>query len=415
MNEIKCPKCGTLIDIDDILAKDIQARVIAEEHKKHEAEIAKVKSEAVEAANKQLTAKLELAEENKKQELELERERIKADLEGKSKKESQEHELLVKKLRDDAESSKEDNKKLRDQLSELMDELRAERKAKENAELDAKKKLSEEESKIREEAKKDADEEHRLKQLEKDKTISDLQKSLADAQRKAEQGSQQNQGEILELDLEGDLRTEFPIDEIVEVKKGQRGADIIQTVKNQRLEKCGILLWESKNASWQPSWIAKFKEDIRNASANIGVIVSKELPDEYGDMKNIDGSVWVVKPKLALALAVAMRSQIINVYTANHNSENKDEKMEVLYQFLTGPEFRHRIESIVENYGTLQNEIEKEKRSAQLRWTKQEKSIRAVIDNTIGMYGDLQGITGGAMSEIKQLESGDDDLDVSDN
>lgn len=295
-----------------------------------------------------------------------------------------------------------------------MDELRAERKAKENAELDAKKKLSEEESKIREEAKKDADEEHRLKQLEKDKTISDLQKSLADAQRKAEQGSQQNQGEILELDLEGDLRTEFPIDEIVEVKKGQRGADIIQTVKNQRLEKCGILLWESKNASWQPSWIAKFKEDIRNASANIGVIVSKELPDEYGDMKNIDGSVWVVKPKLALALAVAMRSQIINVYTANHNSENKDEKMEVLYQFLTGPEFRHRIESIVENYGTLQNEIEKEKRSAQLRWTKQEKSIRAVIDNTIGMYGDLQGITGGAMSEIKQLESGDDDLDVSD-
>lgn len=414
MNEIKCPKCGTLIDIDDILAKDIQARVIAEEHKKHEAEIAKVKSQAVEAANKQLIAKLELAEENKKQELELERERIKADLEGKSKKESQEHELLVKKLRDDAESSKEDNKKLRDQLSELMDELRAERKAKENAELDAKKKLSEEESKIREEAKKDADEEHRLKQLEKDKTISDLQKSLADAQRKAEQGSQQNQGEILELDLEGDLRTEFPIDEIVEVKKGQRGADIIQTVKNQRLEKCGILLWESKNASWQPSWIAKFKEDIRNASANIGVIVSKELPDEYGDMKNIDGSVWVVKPKLALALAVAMRSQIINVYTANHNSENKDEKMEVLYQFLTGPEFRHRIESIVENYGTLQNEIEKEKRSAQLRWTKQEKSIRAVIDNTIGMYGDLQGITGGAMSEIKQLESGDDDLDVSD-
>ena len=142
--------------------------------------------------------------------------------------------------------------------------------------------------------------------------------------------------------------------------------------------------------------------------------MSKELPDEYGDMKNIDGSVWVVKPKLALALAVAMRSQIINVYTANHNSENKDEKMEVLYQFLTGPEFRHRIESIVENYGTLQNEIEKEKRSAQLRWTKQEKSIRAVIDNTIGMYGDLQGITGGAMSEIKQLESGDDDLDVSD-
>lgn len=178
-------------------------------------------------------------------------------------------------------------------------------------------------------------------------------------------------------------------------------------VKNQRLENCGILLWESKNASWQPSWVAKFKEDIRSAGANIGVIVSKELPEEYGEMKNIEGSVWVVKPKLALALATAMRAQILNVHTANTNSENKGEKMEVLYQFLTGPEFRHRIESIVENYGTLQDEIEKEKRSAQLRWSKQEKSIRAVIDNTIGIYGDLQGITGGAMSEIKQLESGE--------
>lgn len=414
MNEIKCPKCGTAIDIDDILAKDIEARVIAEEHKKHEAEIAKVKSLAAEAANKQLAAKLELADEQKKQELELERERIKAELEGKSKKESQEHELLIKRLRDDADSSKEDNNKLREQVSGLVDELRSEKKAKADAELEAKRKMVAEEVKIREEAKKDADEEHRLKQLEMQKKLDDMQKALADAQRKAEQGSQQNQGEVLELDLENDLRLEFPIDDISEVKKGQRGADIIQTVKNQRPEKCGILLWESKNASWQPSWIAKFKEDIRNANANIGVIVSKELPDEYGDMKNIDGSVWVVKPKLALALASAMRSQIIHVHTANHNSENKDEKMEVLYQFLTGPEFRHRIESIVDNYGTLQGEIEKEKRAAQLRWSKQEKSIRAVIDNTIGIYGDLQGITGGAMSEIRQLEAGDDGSDVSD-
>lgn len=411
MNEIKCPHCGKPIDIDDILSKDIEARILAEEHKKHAAEIAKIKEQAADLANQQLKAKLELAEEKNKQALELERERLKVEIEGKSKKDSQQQELLIKKLQDDAESSKEDNKKLRDQLSELMDQLRTERKAKEDVELESKKKLAEEEAKIREDAKKLADEEHRLKQLEMQKKLDDTQKALADAQRKAEQGSQQNQGEVLELDLESDLRSEFPIDDVAEIKKGQRGADIVQTVKNQRLEKCGILLWESKNASWQPSWITKFKEDIRTAGANIGIIVSKELPGEYGDMKNIDGSVWAVKPKLALPLATAMRSQIINVYTANHNSENKDEKMEVLYHFLTGPEFRHRIESIVENYGALQDEIEREKRAAQLRWTKQEKSIRAVIDNTIGIYGDLQGITGGAMSEIKQLESGEDESD----
>lgn len=414
MNQIKCPKCGEPIDIDDVLSKDIETRIIAEEHRKHEMEIARVKEQAAELANQQLNAKLEIAEEKKRQELDLERERIKAELESKAKKESQGQELLVKRLQDDAESAKEDNMKLRDQLSELMDELRAERKAKENAELEAKKKIAEEESKIREESKKLADEEHRLKQLEKDKTISDLQKSIEEMRRKAEQGSQQNQGEVLELDLENELRLEFPQDELSEVKKGQRGADIVQVVKNQRLAKCGILLWESKNAAWQPAWIAKFKEDIRSANANVGVIVSKELPAEYGDMKHIDGGVWVVKPRLALALAAAMRHQIIGVHTANHNSENKDEKMEVLFHFLTGPEFRHRIESIVENYSVLQNEIEREKRTTALRWARQEKSIRAVIDNTFGMYGDLQGITGGAMSEIKQLEPGDDEADVSD-
>lgn len=412
MNEIKCPTCGTTIDIDSILSKDIEARVLAEEHKKHEAEIVRVKAQVTELANAQLKAKLELADEKNKQSLDLERERLKAELDIKTKRDAQEHELLIKKLQDDADSTKEDNKKLRDQLSELMDELRAERKAKENVEIEAKKKLGQEETKIREETKKLADEEHRFKQLEMQKKLDDTQKALADAQRKAEQGSQQNQGEVLELDLESILLSEFPIDEITEVKKGQRGADITQTVKNQRLEKSGVLLWESKNAAWQPSWVAKFKEDIRAANANIGIIVSKELPAEYGDMKNIEGSVWAVKPKLALALATAMRLQIINVYAANHNSENKDEKMEVLYQFLTGPEFRHRIESIVENYGTLQNEIEKEKRASTLRWAKQEKSIRAVIDNTLGMYGDLQGITGGAMSEIKQLESGDEDTEA---
>lgn len=352
-------------------------------------------------------AKLELAEQKKNQELDLERQKLKNEFEGKAKKESQERELAMKQLTDDAESEKADNKKLREQLAEMMDQLREERKSRENAELEAKKKLSEEEDRIREEAKKNADEEHRLKNLEMEKKLRDTQEALSTAQRKAEQGSQQNQGEVLELDLEESLRQEFPLDEIKEVKKGVRGADVTQIVRSNHLEQCGILLWESKNAAWQPKWIVKFKEDVREAGATIGVLVSKEIPADYGDMKNIDAGVWVVKPKLALALASAMRNQIISVWVANHNNENKDEKMEILYQFLTGPEFRHRIEAIVENYGALQTEIEKEKRAAQLRWSKQEKSIRVVIDNTIGMYGDLQGITGGAMSEIKQLDEPD--------
>jgi hypothetical protein len=293
-----------------------------------------------------------------------------------------------------------------------MGELREEKKARVNAELEAQKKLAAGEDKIREEVRKNADEAHRLKQMEMEKKLADTQKALEDAQRKAAQGSQQNQGEVLELDLENRLREEFPFDDINEVKKGVRGADLVQTVKNHSMAACGILLWETKNGKWQPAWVPKFKQDIREANANIGVIVSQEIPSEYGDMKHLEASVWVVKPRLAPILASALRTTILQVDMANRNSEGKDAKMEALYQFLVGPEFRHRVEAIVENYGMLQSEIEKEKRAAALRWAHQEKSIRAVIDNTIGMYGDLQGITNRALPAIKTLEldTGEDDL-----
>jgi hypothetical protein len=216
----------------------------------------------------------------------------------------------------------------------------------------------------------------------------------------------------LELDLEARLREEFPYDNIGEVKKGQRGADIIQTVRNTTAADCGVLLWETKNGKWQPAWVPKFKGDIREAAANIGVIVSQELPPEYGDMKHLEANVWAVKPRLAPMLASALRTTILQVDMANKMSAGKDAKMEALYQFLVGPEFRHRVEAIVENYGMLQAEIEKEKRAAALRWAHQEKSIRAVIDNTIGMYGDLQGITNRALPGIKALEPGADTEEV---
>lgn len=404
MNEVTCDQCGNKISIDKALSGQLEARIRAAAHKEHEAELAKVKERAAELANEQLKNRLEIEAEKSKQALELEREKMKLELEGQSKKQLQQQELLIEQLREDAKSEKEAAAELRTQLKELMETLREEKKARADVELAAQKKLAESEDKIRAEALKSADESHRLKHLEMEKKLADTQKALEDAQRKATQGSQQNQGEVLELDLENRLREEFPLDDITEVKKGQRGADIVQTVKNQNLASCGILLWETKNGKWQPAWVQKFKQDIREASANIGVIVSHELPDEYGDMKHLENNVWAVKPKLAPVLAAALRGTILQVDMANRNAEGKDAKMEALYQFLIGPEFRHRVEAIVENYGTLQQEIEKEKRAAALRWSHQEKAIRAVIDNTIGMYGDLQGITQKALPAIKSLE-----------
>lgn len=405
MNTITCPQCGNQIEIDKALEGQIEARVLAAEHAKHAAEIAKVKERAAELANDQLRQRLELEADKAKQQIDLEREKLKLEFESQSKRQSQQKESLIEQLRGDAKADKETALELRAQLKELMDTLREEKKARMDAELAAQKKLAESEDKIREDAQRTANEAHRLKQLEMEKKLADTQKSLEDAQRKASQGSQQNQGEVLELDLENRLREEFPLDEITEVKKGQRGADIVQTVKNLNLAACGILLWETKNGKWQPAWVPKFKQDIREASANIGVIVSHELPTDHGDMKHLENNVWAVKPALAPVLASALRATILQVDAANRNAEGKDAKMEALYQFLTGPEFRHRVEAIVENYGTLQAEIEKEKRASALRWAHQEKAIRAVIDNTIGMYGDLQGITQKALPAIKSLEA----------
>ena len=399
MNTIKCKNCGVEIEIDKALEGPIEARVLAAEHKKHEAELTKVRTEAKETAQKEAETDLGIAKK-----------KLEAEMLSTQKKANAEQELLIKTLKDDAEEAKEDNKKLRGDLSEMMKTLREEKRARENAELEAEKKMSLEQDKIREQIAKDADEKYRLKLAEQEKQLSDTKKALEEAQRKAAQGSQQNQGEVLELDLENRLASEFPLDEIVEIKKGQRGADVKQIVHNQSGISCGILLWETKNGRWQPAWVPKFKQDIREASASIGVIVSQEMPSEYGDMKHLETNVWVVKPLLAPVLAAALRGTILQVAAANKNSQGKDAKMEVLYQFLVGPEFRHRIEAIVENYGTMQSEIEKEKRAAALRWAHQEKAIRNVIDNTIGMYGDLQGITNRALPKIETLElpSGDE-------
>jgi hypothetical protein len=382
MTTIKCPQCNTEIELTEALKKDIEKTVLAAEHAKHVAELEQVKKEAADNAAKSIAE----AEE-----------KAKADAAAKL-------DIKFQALEKEAEETTKDNKELREQLSTLMQELRESKKATENAELEMQKKLAEEETKIREEAQKTADEKQRLNLATRDKTIADLQKALDEAQRKAAQGSQQLQGEVLELDLESRLKECFPLDEIIEVKKGQKGADIKQIVNNSLGASCGCILWETKNAKWQPSWIKKFKNDIREANAHVGVLVSQEIPKDIGELNQIENNIWVVTPSLAPPLATALRSTILQVGSANKMHVSKDEKMEILYQFLVGPEFKHRIDAIIESYSLLQKELEKEKRAFALKWAREEKAIRSVMDNTIGMYGDLQGITNRALPTIKNLE-----------
>ena len=324
-------------------------------------------------------------------------EQVLATLSTKHKKDLDE---LKRQLEADAEKNA---RELLEREGKYLDEIRGLKRRDNERELEMKKKLLEEEEKIRLEALKKAEEEHRIKDAEKDKKLQDAIKANEELRRKLEQGSQQTQGESMELALEGRLRAEFPMDIITEVKKGQRGADVLQEVVDKLNRKCGTILWESKNAKWTEGWILKLKEDQRRAKADLAVLVSVDLPPSIETFSYLNG-VWVGGVNDYLPLALALRFNLVSLYHERQNQEGQDEKMKILYQYLTGNEFRQRVEAIVEAFGTMQMELEREKRWFSVKWARQEKEIRKVIDHTHGMYGDLQGVIGKSLPEIKTLE-----------
>lgn len=295
--------------------------------------------------------------------------------------------------------------KLTNQISELLDEIKKLREKDEDRELEMKKKLLEEEEKIKTEAKKKSDEEHKLNDLQKDQKLKEALDQIEELKSKIQKGSQQTQGEVLELEIETKLKSEFPNDIITEIKKGQRGADVSQEVIDKRGRKCGKILWESKNAEWSNTWVGKLKDDQREAKADLAVLVSVKLPEGVDSFAYKDG-IWIVSWKHFIPLSWSLRFNLVSLYNERQSSEGKDEKMKILYSYLTGSEFKNRVEGIVDAFTNLQEELEKEKRYFSVKWARQEKEIRKVIDNTHGIYGDFQGVIGKSLPEIKSLESG---------
>jgi hypothetical protein len=380
MNTITCPHCGKEVEIDKALEGQIEARVLAAERHKHEKELVEIKAQIEEAA---------------------------------VKKAGTAQETLIKSLRDDAESAKEDSKKLREDLSEMMKTLREEKQARANAVLDAQKKLAEDEDKIREEVQKTAEEKQRLNLAAKEKTITDLQKALDDAQRKAAQGSQQLQGEIMELDLEKALEDAFRDDELEPVAKGTRGGDILHMVKGPRGTQCGVLLWEIKRTrNWVDGWIPKLKEDLRNAKANIPIIVSEVMPKQIGeDMGQFDG-VWVCKPQLAIVLGALLRKSLLDAGYQKALAENRGDKADALYNFVTSHEFIQQVESMVETYQEMTLQVTKERVAYERLWAQREKQAQKLFMGTANIIGSMQGHVGQAsMPKIKGLELSDGLLD----
>ena len=292
----------------------------------------------------------------------------------------------------------------------LLKEKAALEEKRKDMELDYQRKLTEERQQLEQQLIEKYAGEADLKLKERDKQIEDLRKSLAEAKRKSEQGSMETQGEALELDLEANLNSHFPHDAISPVPKGIRGADVIQAVHNESMLDCGSIIWETKNTkAWNAAWIDKLKDDQRAIGANLAVLVSTELPEGVKTFGQLDG-VWVASVAAYIPLAMTLRQQLVQVTFARSASEGKSEKMEMVYEYLSGDAFRHKVEAIVETFVGMQDQLNKEKRAYARLWKEREKQIERIIENTAGMYGDVRGLIGSAVPEIQALTLEDDEL-----
>ncbi len=375
MNTVTCKHCGKAFELSEALTHEMTEKIRSEQSEKFERDLEKAKLAAEEKALKKA-----------KEELKLE----------------------LKNSQNEAEEEKKRSKELQEQVLETNKTIRELKIKDREREIESQKKLEAAEDKIRLQAQKEAEEKQHLILLAKDKQLQDARKELEDAKLKLMQGSQQGQGEVFELEFEEILQREFPHDKIKPISKGVRGADIIQEVWDTRGNYNGKILWELKNTKppWKEDWATTLKKNKREIAAEEAVLITEVLPKEIKTAGWREG-IWVTDKNFVVGLASALRASLIQLYYAKEAAKGKDEKVEILYSYLSGVEFKHRIESIIEAFSNIQARIEKEKRYFSSKWAHDEKDLRLVIDNTFGMHGDFKHIIGNNLPEIKGLEMQD--------
>ncbi len=271
-------------------------------------------------------------------------------------------------------------------------------------ELTVEKRVQESLAAIRSQARLEAEEHLKLKLTEKEQTISSMQKQIEDLRRRAEQGSQQLQGEAQELELEALLNARFPFDGIEPVRKGEHGGDVLHRVRNTQGGCCGSIIWEAKRTkNWSDGWLVKLREDQRAAKADIAVIVSRALPKELETFDLVDG-VWVTHPRTMVPVAFCLRQMLVEISGVRQSSEGQQTKAEMIYGYLTGARFRQRVEAIVESFSAIQKDLDQERKIMMKQWAKRQQQIECAMSATAGMWGDLQGIAGKTIQEIEGLE-----------
>jgi hypothetical protein len=412
MNEtmITCPHCMTEFKLTESLAaplieatrRQYQAKLAEKEEAigKREAAIQEKQNElarAQEAIDEQVAAKLKgerariAAEEARNARLALsveidQKDKQVADLQG----------VLQEREAKLAEAQKAQAELIRKQRE--LDDARRE------MDLTIEKQVQESLAAVREKARAEAEDGFKLKVADKEQKIAAMQQQIEELKRRAEQGSQQLQGEVQEIELESLLRAKFPRDTIEPVPKGEFGGDVVQLVLGPLGQPCGTILWESKRTkNWSDAWLAKLRGDQRAAKADAALLVSQALPKGVETFDYLDG-IWVTDYRCAIPVAILVRQALVELAAARQAGEGQQTKMSMVYQYLTGPRFRQRVEAIVEKVRDMQEDLDKERKTMTRLWAKREEQIRGVGLATAGMYGDLQGIAGKTLQEIDGLE-----------
>lgn len=381
---IKCPNCQHEFEATEAFRQEVQDkfRKEAQEWKNRKEE------EFQKQLQQSLNQQKQLVEENTRKML------------------SNEFETKLNLLK---ENNKEYEEKLRISQAKELEFLKKEGELKtreQELELILQKKLAEERQAISDTIKKSEQEKNSLVLKEYEKKLEDQRKLIEEMQRKADQGSMQLQGEVQELALEELLRNSFPYDRIDEVSKGVKGADCIQFVMNKQGAVCGKIIYESKRTkAFTQEWIEKLKSDMRSQQADIAVIVTETLPRDMSTFGFREG-VWICRFSEAKALAFILRDNLIQISQALTSQENKGDKMHMLYDYLTGNEFRLHIEAVMEGFISLKEGIGREKLQMEKIWKEREKQLEKVLLNTTGFYGSIKGIAGNAMGDLKLLEGG---------
>ncbi len=420
ITQIDCPSCGSSIDVQDVLSHQVEEKLKHEFKEKLEKQqtLLQAKAEDLERSKQEFAEKQRqaerLLEEQIQAKLQVLGKSLEADLKMKITQEEQARvDALQEELKEQSEKVRELNrtkaeieklKREKDQLQEAV-EAQAEQRLNtllEDERAKNKAKLVEEAGRIK--LQEEAKMELKLKELEKQ--LADQKRLTEEMKRKQEQGSVQLQGEILELAVEEWLEAKFPLDSIVEIKKGAKGADCLQIVNSRTAQNCGKIYFESKRTKdFQAAWIDKFKGDMREKGADIGVLVTEVLPKGFDRMGMLDG-VWVCTYEEFKGLSLVLRESVIKLSESISSQENKGDKTHLLYDFLTGNAFKLQVEAVVEGFSGMKNSLESEKRAMQKIWKVREKQIDKVIENTIDMYGSIRGIAGNAVQPIQALELG---------